>query len=460
MPGVGEQKGGNFRANLAVFAAQLREAGLPVGTSELMDALKALENIDLSQRAAFKTALQATMVKDHRHRPAFKRLFDTYFVPEQVRGRRIQEAARRSDRLDRELQEARRSLRFKGEPLRLSKDEMLLYTSLPEAQRQGLQNFVRQTEEGKNVQSRFRPVLETVVKGRLRYWRDQQNRAVFEEPPLDGGPGGEGAGRGGAAENLRQVDIDAIREGDLSAAEALVYRMSQQLARKIIRRRRGARRGPLDLRRSIRDNLRFGGTVFHLRFRRRRPPRHQLLLICDVSASMQRFSTFVLQFIYGLQSAVHNLESFCFADGLEYLSPELKERGGLRHVLDRVVKRGRAWGGGTNLAAALEQLQRGHVSLFNSRTTVLVVSDTRTVALDPSLEALQRLKDRVGRVFWLNPLPPEQWCQYRSVAEVGALVEMWPCNTLAQLEQAVSGRLFKGAGPNTNYQYVKEGGAR
>jgi len=64
---------------------------------------------------------------------------------------------------------------------------------------------------------------------------------------------------------------------------------------------------------------------------------------------MKRYSSFVLQFIYGLQAAVSNLEIFSFADTLEYLTPALKDQAGLEQILERVVLQGESWGGGTNI---------------------------------------------------------------------------------------------------------------
>jgi uncharacterized protein len=442
--------GAALEFRLAGFAACLREAGLPLSTIELLDALQALQNIDISSKVVVKTALQATLVKNHGHQEPFDRLFEAYFIVPELQSSRAQEEVRRREKLDMRLQEAARSLQFKGETLRLSGEEMRLYTSLPEEQRQGLLHFVRQTEEGKNVERTFRPLLETVVKGHLRFLRGQMRQT---EPT--GGEGGDGIGSSAGDNRIRQVDIQSIRSADLPAAEALIHKLSQQLARRLARRRRASRRGPLDLRRSIRDNMRFGGSIFLLRHRRKRPQKQQLLLICDVSASMQRYSVFVLQFMYGLQTAVQNLESFSFSDSLEYLSPTLQKQDGLQKILDRVVKGSNNWGGGTNLASALQQLLGSYRFLLNRKTIVIIVSDTKTIALDPSLQALKRLQSRVKEILWLNPLVPEQWPLYQSVGAIQQLVEMWPCHNIDQLEAVVAGRFIK---DRKQYYTNQEGG--
>jgi uncharacterized protein len=85
------------------------------------------------------------------------------------------------------------------------------------------------------------------------------------------------------------------------------------LAVKILRRRRsGPRSGPLDLRRSMRDNMRFGGIIFDLKHKPKHRSRQQILLLCDVSASMKQYSTFVIHFLYGLREAVRDLSCSAF----------------------------------------------------------------------------------------------------------------------------------------------------
>jgi uncharacterized protein with von Willebrand factor type A (vWA) domain len=435
-----------FEENMALFAALLRSEGLLLGTAELLDALQSLRHIDIADRASFKTALRATLVKNERDLEIFDRSFERFFVPQAAQEQQFRETTRLREERESRLAEAAEELSFKGEPLPLSTEEMLLYTSLNDDQRRNLQRFVQETEAAERESQPLRPLLETVVKGHLRYWHSRKEQLPAEEE----NGGGEGGGEGGVTRrsadknrHLREFDIRMLRESDLPAARALLDRLSRQLLRRLVyQRQRSATRGALDFRRTMRANMRFGGRPFLLKHRRRRRSQLQLLLLGDLSASMKRYSSFVLQFFYGLQAVVTNLEIFSFADTLEYLTPALREQGGLDQVLERVVLQGQSWGGGTNIGAALTELREGYSEMLTHRTVVIVVSDTRTVQLNRALPALQKLRERVRRVLWLNPLPPEQWPLYRSVQAFGEIAEMWPCNTIAQLEEAVAGRLF------------------
>jgi uncharacterized protein with von Willebrand factor type A (vWA) domain len=426
--------------NLATFTGLLRQEGLPVGTTEMIDALLALQKIDLSSRAAFKTALQTTLVKNRRDRIVFNRLFDLFFVPADLHRHRAEETIIQQEKLTRQLEQANLELQFKGEALELSPGELQQYSALSTEQRSRLKDFVQKTENGNKVEPQFRPILEMIVKSHLRYCRGQdqlKSRGVSASGAADGaGSGSDGN------DYLREIDIEMIAASDLPAAELLLQRLSRKLAVRILRRRRtGPRSGPLDLRRSMRDNMRFGGTIFNLKHKPKRRSKQQILLLCDVSASMKKYSTFVIHFLHGLHEVVRDLSCFSFSDNLEDLTAELKGRTNIKQLLDRVIRRSKTWGGGTDIGSALYLLAEEHPDRVNAKTTVIVVSDTKTVALDKAEKELEKLKGRIRRVIWLNPLPTDHWDDYRSVGLVADQVEMWPCSTIAQLEEVLTGRL-------------------
>lgn len=442
MPLTEKISGRCLEENLAVFTGLLRQEGLPLGTTEMIDALSALEKIDLSSRSSFKLALQATLVKNRRDQAVFSRLFDHFFVPIEEHEQKAESIACRNEEYARQLEQANDELQFKGEVLQLSAQELGQYSTLPQEHRSRLHDFVRRTESGNRVEPQFRPILENIVKSHLRYCRNR------EEPQSSsagsaGFADGAGSGSGSTGDDLlREIDIEAIAAVDLPAAEQLLQKLSRKLAVQILRRRRkGPRSGPLDLRRSMRDNMRYGGIIFNLKHKPKRRSRQQILLLCDVSASMKLYSTFVIHFMHGLHEVVRDLSCFSFSDHVEDLTPELKGRTNIKHLLDRVIRRSNTWGGGTDIGSSLSRLAENYSDRLNAKTTVIVVSDTKTVALVKTVEELKKLKERVKRVIWLNPLPVDRWPDYRSVAMVAEQVEMWPCSTIAQLEEVLSGRL-------------------
>jgi uncharacterized protein len=434
--------GSYLEENLSAFTNLLRQEGLPLGTTEMIDALGALEKIELSSRSSFKLALQATLVKSRRDQAIFSRLFDHFFVPIEEHEQKAESIACRNEEYARQLEQANHELQFKGEVLQLSAKELGQYSTLPREHRSRLHDFVRRTESGNRVEPQFRPILENIVKSHLRYCRNREEPQG--NPAGSAGTAGEAGSGSGSTEDdvLREIDIEAIAATDLPAAELLLQKLSRKLAVKILRRRRnGSRSGPLDLRRSMRDNMRYGGIIFNLKHKPKRRSKQQILLLCDVSASMKLYSTFVIHFLHGLNEVVRDLSCFSFSDHLEDLTVELKGRANIRHLLDRVIRRSNTWGGGTDIGSSLNRLIEKYSDHLNAKTTVIIVSDTKTVALSNAVKELKKMKERVKRVIWLNPLPTNRWSDYRSVATVAEHVEMWPCSTIAQLEEVLSGRL-------------------
>ncbi len=439
--------GRHLEENLVTFTNLLRKEGIPVSTTETMDALRALQVVDLSSRKEFKTALQVALVKNQRDRGYFNCLFDYFFASPETRRRGEEKAAAYKKQYAEQLDRAGSELKFKGKSLQLTPSELAQYSTMSSEQRARLQDFMHKTETGVNVEERFRPILEAVVKSHLRYCRtgsnQERNTGSGTGAQASGGmPGGSGSESGRNNDAISEMDIQSITSTELPEAEQLLQRLSKKLAVQLFRRRRsGHRSGPMDLRRSLRDNMRYGGIIFKLKHRPKRRTREQILLLCDVSASMKQYSTFVIHFMHGLREAVRELSCFSFSDKLENITPEIKKRGGLQQLLDRVIRRSETWGGGTNLGLSIRELIDKYPDLLNSRTSVIVVSDTRTISINYAVNELSKLNERVRRIIWLNPLPREQWAEYRSVELMDELVEMWPCNTIAQLEEVLSGRL-------------------
>jgi len=188
--------------NLATFTALLRSEGLPIGTTEMIDAFTALSKIDLASRAEFKVALQATLVKSRADRLIFSRLFDLFFVPAEEHSQRAVHADGERRVMAEKMEQANRELQFKGEALALTR----------------LQDFLYKTETGVNVEPRFKPLLETVVKSHLRYCRSRER--MQSSQTACGAADGAGSGPGSADDYLREMDIQAISLVDLPVAEA------------------------------------------------------------------------------------------------------------------------------------------------------------------------------------------------------------------------------------------------
>ncbi|MEL7565361.1 MAG: hypothetical protein AAGU27_10795, partial [Dehalobacterium sp.] len=157
--------------NIARFVQILRSLGLQIGTSEILDAMSAVKNIDLTERILFQSALKATLVKDAIHYPLFDNAFIKFFVESPKRESQIEE---KKEYLE-GLEEAKKELEFQEEPLNLEQQYIEMYSQLPREARQQVKDFLKKTSEGKNVSPKFKPVVENVIKGALEYHRTHRD---------------------------------------------------------------------------------------------------------------------------------------------------------------------------------------------------------------------------------------------------------------------------------------------
>jgi uncharacterized protein with von Willebrand factor type A (vWA) domain len=157
------------------------------------------------------------------------------------------------------------------------------------------------------------------------------------------------------------------------------------------------------------------------------------VLLCDVSGSMMQFSEFALRFIQSLNQVSESSRVFLFSEGMVEADPfSLQNMDKFRdYVRDSGI-----YGKGTDLGAALEQLSALHPAVLNPATTLLILSDAKTIDQNRALVALQEAKRLAGKVLWLNPIPENKWQYLRSVQQFSSICTMVSCNTLNALAAA------------------------
>ncbi len=426
--------------NILTFINMLRENDIRISTAEVTDAFNALTNINIADRPSFKAAMKATLVKNRQDNDQFDVIFDAFFIPYKRHKENDKEYQLTRKRISKKLENASSEIQFMGESLKLTGEELSQYSYLTADNRKRLQEFIHKTETGKNVKPQFKPLLETVVKSHLRYCRD--NARVKKAGNDSDAATGAGFSSPANGKELRKIDIQNIAESDIYVADDLLRSLSNRLAVRIIRSRRaGLLKNQIDFRRSVRENMRFGGTMFHLKYKPKHNFKQQVLLLCDVSASMKMYSSFVIKFMSGLKEVINELSCFIFSDKLENIDSILAHRKSLKEVTSRIIRDAETWGGGTNIANSLKALNEEYNHLMKKKSTIIIVSDTRSVLLDDTVLMLSKIKNDVRKILWLNPLPLECWNRYQSIKMISDLVEMWPCNTIAQLEKALSSQL-------------------
>lgn len=206
-------------------------------------------------------------------------------------------------------------------------------------------------------------------------------------------------------ESAKTKDFDEFTHEELEEISRLARRMVRRLARRPSRRWRPVKRGHrVNLRRSLRLSLKTGGELIELAYKQRRPKRTKLIVICDVSGSMDLYSRLLLQFVYGLQNSFAKVESFVFATSLARITGDLKNKT-YRRALDRLSANVHGWSGGTRIGASLAMFYDQWQRRIDKRTVIIILSDGWDTG-DPKqlATALSSLQKRAGRLIWLNPL--------------------------------------------------------
>jgi uncharacterized protein len=206
-------------------------------------------------------------------------------------------------------------------------------------------------------------------------------------------------------ESATHKDFSAFSNQELEEISRLARRIVRRLARRPSRRWRPIARGHrVNLRRSLRLSLKTGGELIDLAYKERRPKRTRLVVICDVSGSMDIYSRLLLQFVYGLQNSFAKVESFVFATSLSRITGDLKNKT-YQRALDRLSENVRGWSGGTRIGASLASFNAQWLRRIDQRTVVIILSDGWDTGEPEQLaHALSELQKRAGRLIWLNPL--------------------------------------------------------
>lgn len=206
-------------------------------------------------------------------------------------------------------------------------------------------------------------------------------------------------------ENLSQQDFSLIATDDLPELMQRIRELSLTLARRANRRQqKTTATRQFDLRRTLRKNLRRGGELVELAYKKPRKNRLKVVILADVSQSMDLYSTFLIQFMYAFQTVYRRIETFVFSTRLHRITPALKNRpfsDAIKHLSETVT----GWGGGTKIGESLREFTEEYLTLIDSQTLVIILSDGwDTGDVEVLTDSLVRIKSKARKLVWLNPL--------------------------------------------------------
>lgn len=216
-----------------------------------------------------------------------------------------------------------------------------------------------------------------------------------------------------AKTDLRQFsNLDEIR-----AAEALAWRLASAMRYRLSRRHKISKRArKLDLRRTIRASLAFGGEPFKLRHQARPDRPVRLVVFLDVSGSMKHYSRFFLQFVKGLVCQWLEADAYLVHTRLIRVTDAIRDKNSIK-AMTKLSLMAEGFGGGTRLGESLAHFNAQYAKhQLNSRTVVMILSDGYDTGVPEKLaEELRKIRKRAPKLIWLNPLLG--WKNYEPVTK-------------------------------------------
>jgi len=338
---------GKLAENIMHFARVLRAAGLPIGPDRVIDALRALETAGLARREDFYWTLAAVFLSKREQQELFDQAFHIFW----------------------------------RDPRML---ERILGLLLP-------QNY---GPAGTDAQASRR------LSDALRSADEQAQQEQPQESEVDASLSSS------RSELLQHADFESMSGAELAQAKKLIARLRLPIPEAQTRRFHPDARGPgIDLPATVRASLRGGAQIIALK-RRARTTRHPpLVVLCDISGSMSRYSRMFLHFLHAITNDRDRVHTLVFGTRLTNITRHLRNRD-VDVAMDRVAAAIQDWAGGTRIGVCLAQFNRNWSRrLLGQNAVVLLISDGLDRDIGAGLGAeMERLHKSCRKLVWLNPL--------------------------------------------------------
>ena len=424
------------------LAADLRAAGVDTSIAEAIDGVEAIGHLDVGDRQLLRAGLQATLVKRSEDREVFAVLFERHF-PRSPAGRVATQRPVAS--LVDALVEALRS--GDDEALAMLAGEAVEAYAGMETQEGGERYFLYRVMRALDlsnlliaVMNRQRAADPDASASDLRNLRDDVRERLERYRKMLAAEVRRGTGLV-APRRIEDLEVTSASTTELRQLRAAVRPLARKLASRIGQQRRRHRRGRLDVRRTLRRSLDAGGTPLDPAFRKARPTKPRLVVLCDISGSVAEFAHFTLMLLHALQAELAGLRAFVFVDGvaevtsvLERAEVTLDPR--LLVTLPGVV----AVDGHSDYQRALATFVDRHGDALGPSATVLVAGDARTNYRGSGVESLRAIRRRCRRLYWFNPEPEAEWGDTDSELDAYRVLcdGVFEVRSLAQLADAVA----------------------
>lgn len=444
------------------FISILRKTGVRISIDEVSNCLMGMAYIELLDRQEFKTLLQSTLIKRSDDLTEFNRLFDLFFtlidVSNQISSPKFL-ADRHIDQVQMELvqKEDFFSPAFKD---LLLKDIQTLITNILEASlfigkdeikyplqthhyirvardKLGITAWRMETSqlliqlEGRGISDSDRSMIQKGISRKV----ELLDTVIQEYIPKRASAYLNPNGMQPSSDYIMKKNLGNFTDQDITTVQYVVRQLRRKLQSEDSRRNQQSRRGIVDIKNTLRRNQRYGGIPLEISVRRRRKTKTRVAVLCDISDSVRYISSMMLFFVYSIQEHFHRVRSFVFVDQLGEVTGFF-ERFEIGEAIENAFNRaGISHLRYTDYGTVFKQLYEQYSDFLNRRTTLIVIGDARNNYYESGELFFSRIKQRVSRVFWINPEKENYWCFGDSLMHRYAEYcdEVFTCQNLQQL---------------------------
>jgi uncharacterized protein with von Willebrand factor type A (vWA) domain len=345
---VASARGKGTLPNLMAFARALKQLGVKVSLSQVIDASRSADLVDVAEKSDFRAVLRSNLILQKEDFPTFDMLFDSFWREQSY------------ERVPMETMD------IQGTPTDSHSQEG--------GEEGGLEDTAVESIPKENV-----PL---------------ENLDEFSVPTYS------------PQELMNRKDFSEMGVEESRAIARAILLIATKIATQISRRKKIGRKGStVDPRWTMRRSMKYGGEIIDLVRRKKRIKKTRVVLLCDVSGSMDCYSRFLIQFMYGLQNELWGVETFVFSTSLSRITHLIRTKD-IANALEKISGSILGWSGGTNIGRSLHTFNRNFApSIVTHRTVVVIISDGWDRGDVSLLEReMQDIKRRCKKIIWLNPL--------------------------------------------------------
>lgn len=345
-------EGSKLLPNIMHFGRILRSAGMPVGPGKILDAVSAVEAVGVASRRDFYWSLHAVFVNRRDQHEIFDQAFHIFW---------------RDPRLL----------------------ERMLGILMPE---------IPGEEQGEQQEPPSRRIMEAMSPKEQEGQQEQEEK----DPEIEV----EATLTASANELLQKMDFEDMSAEEIAAAKAAISRMRLSIDEVPMRRfQRSHRINRVDMRATLRAAMRTGGALIPLQYRKRRKRTPPLVILCDISGSMGRYTRMLLHFMHAITNDRDRVHTFLFGTRLTNVTRHLREKD-VDVALECCNEMVEDWSGGTRIGESLKEFNRfWSRRVLGQGAVMILISDGLDRDAGRGLETeMDRLHKSCRRLVWLNPL--------------------------------------------------------